>query len=166
MGFETFEYAALPKLTHTLILVDRSVRMTKWGENDSLRWIGKKQWRAFSDGNFMLDCVISGRNILRRNKWMRTEHVIYNETRTSKERRVAHSWVFCSAACMDTFCLCSGSQSSKEKLVSLSLSLSPNPRPLSTAVLARTTDKLPNHHALQVQSLETSLALGISPLLS
>ena len=63
----------------------------------------------------------------------------YNETGTHKKRRIAHPWVFpCTASA--PFVPAQGQRAHGN-------SLSPHPRPLSTAVLARTIDKLPKHHA-------------------
>ena len=63
----------------------------------------------------------------------------YNETGTHKKRRIAHPWVFRGTA--------SAPFVPAQDLRAHGNSLSPHPRPLSTAVLARTTGKLPKHHA-------------------
>ena len=63
----------------------------------------------------------------------------YNETGTHKKRRIAHPWVFHGTA--------SAPFVPAQDLRAHGNSLSPHPRPLSTAVLARTTGKLPKHHA-------------------
>ena len=61
----------------------------------------------------------------------------YNETRTLKKRRIAHPWVFTASA---PFVPAQGIRAQGN-------SLSPHPSSLSTEVLARTTGKLPKHHA-------------------
>ena len=63
----------------------------------------------------------------------------YNEKGTHKKRIIAHPRVFRVTA--------SAPFVPAQDLRAHGNSLSPHPRPLSTAVLARTTGKLPKHHA-------------------
>ena len=72
----------------------------------------------------------------REKKWERKS---YNETGTLKKCRIAHPRLFRGTA--------SAPFVPAQGLRAQGNSLSPRPRPLSTAVLARTTGKLPKHHA-------------------